>query len=129
MVAACTKRTRDAVTANEDIKDVAERRAVQMEILNATVTYLEGVFGTDTPSTFLRTILFFILHNLGLKNSKQVAELLADVYPAMFKDAGAKVPIYHGYGFGGVKGCKGLPERICNMVFLILIFRSAPNVL
>ena len=51
VVAACTKRTRDAIAANEDIEDVAERRVVQMEILNATVTYLEGVFGTDTPST------------------------------------------------------------------------------
>ena len=61
MVATCTKRTRDAIAANEDIEDVAERRAVQMEILNATVTYLEGVFGTDTPSTSLNHYCFILV--------------------------------------------------------------------
>ena len=41
----------------------------------------------------------------------------------MFKATGAadKVPAYHGYGLGGVKGIKGLPERICNMVLLWLV--------
>ena len=53
-----------------------------------------------------------------MKNTRQVVELLAEIYPAMFKATGepAKVPAYHGYGLGGVKGLKGLPERICNMV-------------
>ena len=50
VVAGCTRRVKDAIAANEDIIDVADRRSVQMEILNATVTYLEGVFGTSTPS-------------------------------------------------------------------------------
>ena len=49
-MAGCTKRTREAIANNEDIKDVGTRRNVMSEILNATVTYLEGVFGTDTPS-------------------------------------------------------------------------------
>ena len=28
------------------------------------------------------------------------------------------VPAYVGYGLGGLKGLKGLPDRICNMVIL-----------
>ena len=52
MVNRCTKRTRDAVEANIDIKDIADRRVVMNELINQTVTYLEGVFGSETPSMF-----------------------------------------------------------------------------
>ena len=51
-MAGCTKRTREAIANNEDIKDVGTRRSVMSELLNATVAYLEGVFGTDTPSKY-----------------------------------------------------------------------------
>lgn len=51
MIAKCTKRTRDAIDQNEDIKNAAERRQVMQEILNQTVNYLEEVF-VDTPSKF-----------------------------------------------------------------------------
>ena len=51
MIAKCTKRTRDAIDQNEDIKNAAERRLVMQEILNQTVNYLEEVF-VDTPSKF-----------------------------------------------------------------------------
>ena len=58
----------------------------------------------------------------GQKNTKQVVEYLATVFPAMFKDedAAGLVPSYVGYGLGGLKGLKGLPERVCNMVCLEL---------
>ena len=49
MVARCTKRTRDAVDNNEDIKEIADRRLVMNELINQSVTYLEGVFGSETP--------------------------------------------------------------------------------
>jgi hypothetical protein len=51
VIAKCTKRTRDAIDQNEDIKNAAERRQVMQEILNQTVNYLEEVF-VDTPSKF-----------------------------------------------------------------------------
>ena len=62
MIDKCTKRTRDAIDKNEDIKDAGERRLVMQEILNQTVNYLEEVF-VDTPSKFvikltILTVLF-----------------------------------------------------------------------
>ena len=47
-----------------------------------------------------------------------VQNLLVYVYPAMFRGSGdgGPVPAYSGYGLGGLKGLKALPERICNMV-------------
>ena len=55
----------------------------------------------------------------GQKNTRQVADLLGSVYPALFKDDGTcgSVPAYGGYGMGGLKGLKNLPERICDRVF------------
>ena len=46
----CCKRTRDAIAENEDIENVADRSKVMSEVLNAVVTYLEGIFGSDNPS-------------------------------------------------------------------------------
>ena len=45
--------------------------------------------------------------------------MLGREYPAMFKyeDIGpVAVPAYTGYGLGGLKGLKALPDRICNLV-------------
>lgn len=55
---------------------------------------------------------------IGQKHTRQVADLLATEYPAMFQvRAGeGQVPAFTGYGLGGFKGLKGLPERICNLV-------------
>ena len=55
MIDKCTKRTRDAIDQNEDIKNAAERRLVMQEILNQTVNYLEEVF-VDTPSKFDKNV-------------------------------------------------------------------------
>ena len=50
VVSRCSTRTRDAIEQNEDIKEAAERRRVMKEILDETINYLEGIFGTETPS-------------------------------------------------------------------------------
>ena len=50
IVGVCCKRTRDAIAENEDIENVADRSKVMSEVLNAVVTYLEGIFGSDNPS-------------------------------------------------------------------------------
>ena len=64
MIDKCTKRTRDAIDKNEDIKDAGERRLVMQEILNQTVTYLEEVF-VDTPSKFvIRLTILTVLFSL-----------------------------------------------------------------
>ena len=59
VVATLTKRTKDAIDDNDDIKDLAVRRKVQLEILGGVVTYLQGIFGSDTPSNiiFLKFLL------------------------------------------------------------------------
>ena len=46
----CSKRTRDAIKKNDDIKEVNDRRAVFNEVVNETVTYLGTFFGSETPS-------------------------------------------------------------------------------
>lgn len=46
----CRKETREAVADNVDIKDLGLRKKVMLDVLNETVTHLETVFGTDTPS-------------------------------------------------------------------------------
>ena len=55
---------------------------------------------------------------IGKVHSKQISDFLGTVYPAMFKYDGvvSSVPAYSGYGLGGMKGLKGLPDRICNLV-------------
>ena len=55
----CSRRTRDAIEQNEDIKDAAERRRVVKEILDETITYLEGIFGNETPSMIYLSLLQF----------------------------------------------------------------------
>ena len=50
-MAGCTKRTREAVAANEDICNDGERRAVQKELLNSTVTYFLN-------NTYITTMAF-----------------------------------------------------------------------
>ena len=50
VVGGLTKRTRDAIDANEDVKEAGVRRKIQLEILGGTVAYLQLVFGDDTPS-------------------------------------------------------------------------------
>lgn len=65
-----------------------------------------------------RTIVYF----LGKIHTRRIADFLGSIYPAMFKyeDLGpAGVPAHVGYGLGGLKGLKGLPDRICNMVLEI----------
>ena len=44
----------------------------------------------------------------------------------MFKEpeTSGPVPAYAGYGLGGLKGLKGLPERICNMVRMPILVGS-----
>ena len=49
----CCKRTRDAISENEDIENTAERSKVMSEVLNAVVNYLEGIFGSDNPSNIV----------------------------------------------------------------------------
>ena len=49
-MAGLSKRTRDAFADNEDVEEAGLRRKVMSEILGGTVTYLEGIFGSDTPS-------------------------------------------------------------------------------
>ena len=65
-------------------------------------------------------ILLFYHLSSEQKHTKQVHQLLSDVYPAMFKESvvDGPVPSYSGYGLGGLRGLKGLPERICNLVHL-----------
>ena len=57
------------------------------------------------------------------KHASPVAILLGEIYPAMFHYDGAEedVPSFVGYGLGGLKGLKGLPDRICNRVIFFLI--------
>jgi len=102
VVGGLSRRAIQAIENNEDIQDVGIRRKIQLEILGGTVSYLQLVFGEDTPKQ---------------KHTKQVAELLASEYPAMFQLTGGKgpVPTFSGYGLGGLKGLKSLPERICNL--------------
>ena len=58
---------------------------------------------------------------IGKVHSKQISDFLGTVYPSMFEYDGvvSLVPAYVGYGLGGLKGLKGLPDRICNMVRLL----------
>ena len=53
--------------------------------------------------------------------------MLAREYPAMFHNTEGSVPSYTGYGLGGLKGLKNLPERICNMVFTFWSFNERLN--
>ena len=70
-----------------------------------------------------RTKTDVLIQNISeQKHTRQVAELLATEYPAMFQvrtTGEGQVPTYSGYGLGGLKGIKNLPERICNMVSFI----------
>ena len=47
-MAGLSKRTRDAFADNKDVEEAGLRRKVMSEILGGT--YLEGIFGSDTPS-------------------------------------------------------------------------------
>ena len=49
-MAGLSKRTRDAFADNENVEEAGLRRKIMSEILSGTVTYLEGIFGSDTPS-------------------------------------------------------------------------------
>ena len=100
------------------------------EILGGAVTYLEGIFGSDTPSKqYGGNIVGLNFLCSEQKHTRQVAELLASQYPAMFQVSASDglVPTYSGYGLGGLKGLKNLPERICNLV-LNFIKRRAFNI-
>lgn len=55
MVDHCSKRTREAVKENDDIKDLNDRRSVFNEIVNETVNYLQTFFGSETPSKLFNT--------------------------------------------------------------------------
>ena len=50
VVGGLPRRAIEAIENNEDIKDEAIRRRVQLDILGGTVTYLQLVVGDDTPS-------------------------------------------------------------------------------
>ena len=50
VVGGLSKRTRDAIDTNEDVKEAGVRRKIQQEILGGSVAYLQLVFGDDTPS-------------------------------------------------------------------------------
>ena len=44
---------KSAVDENLDIESIEDRRAVSREILDETLLYAHGVFGSDNPSTSL----------------------------------------------------------------------------
>ena len=50
MIGKTSQKTRAAVEFNLDIEALEERRAVSKEILDQTLLYLHGVFGSDNPS-------------------------------------------------------------------------------
>ena len=50
VVGGLSRRAIQAIENNEDIQDVGIRRKIQLEILGGTVSYLQLVFGEDTPS-------------------------------------------------------------------------------
>ena len=47
-----------------------------------------------------------------------MCELLGATYPAMFKceEGDGPVSTFYGWGLGGLKGVKSLPERLCDRV-------------
>ena len=99
----CSKRTREAVERNNKIISMSDRAAVMTEILNGVLTYLHRIFGSDNPRK---------------SHTIRIAQHLGTVYPALFRDEDLgpdEIHVYHGYGLGGLRGLKGLPDRICNM--------------
>lgn len=90
VIGRCSRKVIDAVASNVNINSPEERRAVFKEILNETLSALHLVFGNENPK---------------LQNAKKVRDILADVYPALFKyedsNGSSKVPDHAGYGLGG----------------------------
>jgi hypothetical protein len=50
VVGKCSLKTREAVLGNLLMDSLEERRAVSKEIIDYTLHYLHGVFGSDNPS-------------------------------------------------------------------------------
>ena len=111
VVSKLSEQSREAIAENKDIQNKAQKKKVMLEILSATISYLEGVFGPDTPRQ---------------KHTRHVADLLAREYPAMFDiEFSSDAPDVAGYGLGGTKGLEYLPERICNMVICLTVLNTS----
>ena len=50
MIGKCSLKRREAVLGNLVMESLEERRAVSKEIIDYTLHYLHGVFGSDNPS-------------------------------------------------------------------------------
>ena len=73
--------------------------------------------------------MHYLFLPLGKKYTKQVAELLATEYPALFRDdVGGAIPAFSGYGLGGLKGVKGLPDTICDKVIFFVFLGNIQTI-
>jgi hypothetical protein len=93
----CSKAVKNAVDQNDKIENVAEKRAVRLEIKNSLVKVLIRTFGgVSRPH---------------IKEVRQLVVELQFIYPAMFRDDESQ-----GYGFGGVKGGEGFASQVLDAV-------------
>ena len=93
----CTKVTRDAYAANENISSKKTKRDVRNEIINTVIDHLIDIYGgVGCPK---------------IKTMREIVVMLGHKYPRMFSPEGGPSDD-NGYGFGGHSGLKRLPEQM-----------------